>query len=57
MQIVKSVGVLSVAKIMGLIYGCMGFCSHRFSCSSDSLVRLRVKARVLLPESSESGWR
>jgi hypothetical protein len=24
MQIVKSVGVLSVAKIMGLIYGCMG---------------------------------
>src|SRR3982074_2936467 len=24
MQIVKSVGVMSVAKIMGLIYGCMG---------------------------------
>jgi hypothetical protein len=24
MHIVKSVGVLSVAKIMGLIYGCMG---------------------------------
>ena len=24
MQVVKSVGVLSVAKIMGLIYGCMG---------------------------------
>jgi len=24
MQIVKSVGVLSAAKIMGLIYGCMG---------------------------------
>jgi hypothetical protein len=23
-QIVKSVGVMSVAKIMGLIYGCMG---------------------------------
>jgi hypothetical protein len=24
MHIVKSVGVMSVAKIMGLIYGCMG---------------------------------
>jgi hypothetical protein len=24
MHIVKSVGVLSVAKIMGLVYGCMG---------------------------------
>src|SRR5438445_9061620 len=24
MQVVKSVGVMSVAKIMGLIYGCMG---------------------------------
>lgn len=24
MQIVKSVGVMSVAKIMGLIYGCLG---------------------------------
>ncbi len=24
MQIVKSVGVLSVARIMGLIYGCLG---------------------------------
>jgi hypothetical protein len=24
MQIVKSVGVFSVAKIMGMIYGCMG---------------------------------
>ncbi len=24
MHIIKSVGVLSVAKIMGLIYGCMG---------------------------------
>jgi hypothetical protein len=24
MQVVKSVGVLSVAKIMGLVYGCLG---------------------------------
>ncbi|MGC1370729.1 MAG: hypothetical protein WA824_01205, partial [Candidatus Sulfotelmatobacter sp.] len=24
MQIVKSVGVMSVAKIMGLVYGCLG---------------------------------
>jgi hypothetical protein len=24
MHIIKSVGVLSVAKILGLVYGCMG---------------------------------
>ena len=28
MHIVKSVGVLSVAKIMGLIYACMGLILH-----------------------------
>jgi hypothetical protein len=30
MHIVKSVGVMSVAKIMGLIYGCMGLLAAPF---------------------------
>ena len=30
MHIIKSVGVLSVAKIMGMIYGCMGLIAAPF---------------------------
>jgi hypothetical protein len=48
MHIIKSVGVLSVAKLLGLVYGCMGLLFAPFFYSSASLDRWQAKATLLI---------
>jgi hypothetical protein len=43
MHIIKSVGVLSLAKILGLVYGCIGLLFAPFFYSSASLDRCRPR--------------
>ena len=53
MHIVRSFGVLSVAKIMGLIYGCLGLILAPFFLLIGLLGSVVDAQKTLLPECSE----
>ena len=57
MHIIKSVGVLSVAKIMGLIQACFGLAFAPFFLLIGLLGSLTGQEKIRSLESSECFWR